>query len=561
MTDDTAALIAAMDALSDGDTLDLNGLHLNIFVGVAGVTTGDAIALNGVPRLYNKSNITIKNGKVTADSPSVSGTKYRYPTTLTIDGCTNIILEDLILHSKGQSWGDTDASVGLTKEQRRAFAAQNGGHALLIVRSLGTKVLNCQTRLCGSVAPLYVMSAHCTNIANTFSNPGSLGYASFAFDSWAGDASVSGYPAHVSTMTDCSSHKEAYTYGSKGCVLTEDGDVSVTVNGGFFADAYPNGTARDIGFAFGCSSSQTIVNNAVVQNCANIGYTGTTNNTDYSYLYISNVHAIGLRKTVHQNEDTSVGRMYWKYTDVTADVVGGGEWVGDGDLTREATSYVAMPNDGNRIRGSFTQCTFTGATYCFINTSQIFGSIRFNECDIETNGFLWNSKGIGSGSSGDKFNRAVVFEKCAIEDISSETSAYTSWSSTTVYVYVDVSTSTITLNSVRSIESSVITTPSTFIDAYKFPQDDTNIETITLSPSLVVNSAKKQVLLPSGTDRKVLLPRPDKYKNIEFKIINSSATYNLVIRDYADTTTLTTLAPSEACLAFNDGVSDYAFKL
>lgn len=545
--------------LSSNDTL--NGLHLNIFVGVAGVTTGDAVALNGVPRLYNKSNITIKNGKITADSPSVSGTKYRYPTTLTIDGCTNIILEDLILHSKGESWGDTDASVGLTKEERRTFAAQNGGHALLIVRSLGTKVMNCQTRLCGSVGPLYVMSSHDTNITNTFSNAGSLGYACFAFDSWAGDASVSGYPAHCSTMSDCSAHKETYTYGSKGCVLTEDGDVTVTVNGGFFADAYPNGTARDIGYAFGCSSSQTIVNSAVVENCANIGYTGTTNNTDYSYLYVSNVHATGLRKTVHQNEDTSVGRMYWKYTDVTADVVGGGEWASDGDLSREETSYVAMPNDSNRIRGSFTQCTFTGATYGFINTSQIFGSLRFNECDIETNGFLWNSKGIGSGSSGDKFNRAVVFEKCAIEDISSETSAYTSWNSTTVYVYVDVSTSTITLNSSRDIELSSISTPATFIDLYKFPQEEANIETITTSPSLEPNSAKKQVLAPSLSDRKVLLPRSDKYKYMEFKIINSGATYDLVIRDYADTTTLTTLAPSEACLAFNDGADDYAYKL
>jgi hypothetical protein len=558
VTDDTAALISALNSLSDGQTLDLNGLHLNIFVGVAGVTSGDAIALSGVPRLFNKNNITIKNGKITADSPSVSGTKYRYPSTLTIDGCTNITLENLILHSKGESWGDTDASSGLSDEDRRAFVAQNGGHALAVIRSLNTKIIGCQTRLCGSVGSAYVISSHDTHFTDCFSNPGSLGYAAYAFDSWCGDASVSGYPAHVSTLTDCSASKEGYTYGSKGCVVTEDKDVTVTVNGGYYADAYPNGSARDIGYAFGCSSSQTIVNGAVVENCAAIGYTGTTNNTDYTYLYVSNIHARGLRKTVHQTEATSVGRMYWKYVNVDAEVVGGSTWPGDGNLSREETSYLAMPNSAIRVGGSFVQCSFRGATYGFISTVSCFGQLKFSLCDIETNGFLWDSKNIGSSSAGAKLNRGILFDRCAIDDISAEVGAYTTTISSVIYTFIDLSTSTIHLASGRLIESSTITTPATFIERYAFPRDDANVETLSVTKTLYVDSAKVQSINNNaGASRGIRLPRPDKYKFMEFKIFNSAAsTGDLRVEDYLGATILT-LTAGQAALAWNDGAADF----
>lgn len=562
-TDDTDSLIAAINMLDDGDTLDLQGYHLNIFVGVVGVTSGDAVTIGSVPRLFGKNNVTIRNGKITADSPGVSGTKYRYPTSLTIDGCTNVRLENLVVHSKGESYGDTDASVGEGAEDRREFAAQNGGHAILVVRSLGTSLVNCHARLCGSVGSIYVISSHDTKLHRCFSNPGSLGYAAYAFDSWCGNASVSGFAAHCSTMTDCSAYKEGYPYGSKGCVLTEDKDVSVTVNGGFFADAYPNGTARDLGYAFGCSSSQTIVNGAVVENCASIGYTATTNGTDESYLYIANVHAIGLRKTVHQTENTSVGTMRWLYVDVIADVVGGGTWAGDGNLAREETSYVAIMNLSNTIYGKFSNCQFTGATYGFINATTTYGHLQFRGCSIETNGFLADTKNIGSGSAGRGLIRGIHFFDCDIEDISSETTAYFTVFSTIVYTYIDLSTSTIRLNSARNVESSTISTPGTFIDKYSFPRPE--VQAVTLSSvSIQLDLQIGKVVRADNTSGGALalaLPRADKYKFLSGHITNVGGANDIRVETDAFGATLVTLTPGQTCAWFTDGTSYRAFVL
>lgn len=562
-SDDTDSLVAALNVLNDGETLDLDGLHLNIFVGVAGVASGDAIAISGVPRLFEKNNVTIQNGKITADSPGVAGSKLRYPTTLTIDGCDNVTLRNLTVHSRGQNYGDTDASSGESAEDRREFAAQNGGHAILVVRSIRTNIENCQARLCGSVGAVYVMSSHETKIKDTFANAGSLGYAAYAFDSWAGDASVSGFAAHASYMTNCSSSKEGYTYGSKGCVVTEDADVTVTVEGGYFADAYPNGSARDIGYAFGGSSSQTIVNNAVVENCAAIGYAGTTNGTDYTYLKISNVYASGLRKTVHQDEDTATGRTYAEYVNVTAKVAGGGTWAGDGDITREQTSYIALPNAANRIGHTFTNCQFTGASNGILTDNAVFGSLVMTACKIETNGNLWIVAGIGGGSAGAGITRGVVLDRCAIEDISSDTDAYCQWVSSTVFVYVDLSTSTIKLNSVRDIESRTISSPSTYIQRYQFPRPEFGTLDISgASVALQANSAKHlRVTLSAGAARSVGIFRPDVYRGQSGIITNADATNDVLVRDYTLTTTLLTLTPGQSARWYNDGTASYVVAL
>lgn len=475
VADDTAALAEALRVLENGQVLDLQGLHLNIFVGVSGVRFGDAIRLSHVPCLSGKKDVGIRNGRITADKPCVSQVKHRYPTTLTIDGCENVCLENLVLHSKGENWGDTDASFEESSEDRRAFAAKNGGHALLIVRSQNTRIVDCEARLCGSVGSIYVMSSHNTDLIGCFSNPGSLGYAAYAFDSWAGNASVSGFPAHYSTMTDCSASKEGYTYGSKGCVLTEDKDVSVMVNGGFFADAYPNGTARDLGYAFGCSSSQTIVNGAVVENCASVGYTGTTTADDPSILFISDVRAGGLRKTVHQTEATSVGRMDWQYKNVVADVAGGGTWHDDGNLARELTSYSAIMNLGSLIFGSFYECRLTGATCGFINAVSTYGRLSFQDCLIETNGWLWDSRNIGSGSPGRGADRGIHFQNCQIIDQSSEQSAYTKTVSASIYTYIDLKTSQVHVKKFREMQRITISKPMVFIEKIDFPAGSPDI--------------------------------------------------------------------------------------
>jgi len=459
-------------------------------------------------------------------------------------------------YSKGESWGNTDASVGMTDDEQKEYAAQNGGHAFLVARSQRIIFESCKFRLCGSVGAFYSMSSNDVKLTNCFANAASLGYACYAFDSWAGDKTVSGFSAHYSSLTDCSAYKEGYTYGSKGCVVNEDDDCTTEINGGYYADAFPNGSSRDIGYAFGASSSKMIVSGAYVSNCASIGYTGTTNNTDYTHLTIDNVIARGLRKTVHQTEDTSVGRMYWSYSNCDAEVNDTGVWVGDGDLTREESSYAALPNSANNMYGSFSQCRLSGATYGFINTTRIFGFIKFDLCDIETNGFLWYSLNIGSGASGDKLRRGIHFTNCSIEDLSAETTPYTETTSSVVYTYIDLSTSTITLNSVRDIELASITTPATFIDMYRFPRDEVGAFTAVAGTNpLYPDSAKRLNITPDSATRYTQLPREDKYKYMDFYIHNASGAQSLGIRDYTNVTTYATLTPGQTALVIGDGAN------
>lgn len=559
VADDTSRLVAALNAIGDGDTLDLGGLHLNLFVGVTGQPSGDAIALSRVPRLSGKRDVTIQNGKITAHHPGKSARKLRYPSTLAIDGCENITLRNLIVHSKGENFGDTDAGGSKSWEDRRTFAAQNGGHAIVVIRSFRTNIENCQARLCGSVGSIYIMSSHETKIDRTFSNPGSLGYASFAFDSWAGNSAISGFPAHASYMTDCSTSKEGCKYGNKGCVITEDRDVSVMVNGGYFADASSNGTGRDLGYAFGASSSKTIVNNVVVQNCSSVGYTATTNFRDDTYLKISNARATGLRKTVHQTEQTAIGRMNWEYDNVTAQVVGGSTWGNDDKLSRKVTSYLAMPNGALRVRGSFSNCHFDGATYGIVSDHSCFGSLHWRGGTIKTNGFLWNSANIGGGSPGLGKLRGIRFSDVVIRDFSGERGPYCTTISTKIYTQIDLSTSTIELGTERPLEIHSIAAPVKFIERYSFPRPESG------SLDIAGNSARMtadvprhlDVTISAGSARSIGLLRPDTFKRERGIIVNRDAVNKLHVANHTLSRIYLTLEPGERARWFNDGMSDF----
>ena len=558
--DETAILASTLSSLENGSVLDFDGLEITIFDGVTGVSSGDAVLISDIPRLFEKADITLMNGRISSANPAVSGSLLRYPTTLSIDSCSGITLKNMKIDSKGQSFGDTDASAALSDPLRALFAQQNGGHALLIVRSENVNSYNSEFRLCGSVASYYVMSSHNIHAWGCFSNCGSLGYAAYAFDGWAGGATENGFPALFSSLNECSSSKEGYTYASKGCVITEDPDVTCEVNGGYFADASPNGSSRDIGYAFGAASSQTIVNGATVYNCASVGYTSVSGASD-TYLTISNVIAKNLTKTAHQCADVSFGKMYFKYANCDFNVTGTQVWAGDGDLSREESSFVAIASAGNQMFARFSNCDFKGATYGFVSDNLMFGSLKFSQCSLEINGFLCNTANIGAGAAGQGGQRGIIFDNCDIKDISAETGAFFILASTAVYTYVDLSTSSIILENPRAIESSSIASPSTFVEKYMFPQGEANIETITATKTLVADSAKIQAITPSGAARTILLVRPDKYKFYEFKIKNTGATHDLIVRDYTNATTYVTLLPGESAITWGDGLSDTVIKI
>lgn len=395
VTDDTSKIVLSLNALENGQTLDLMGRTYVLFVGNDGALSGDSINLADVPRLYNKSNITIRNGYLKAANPGTSVTKVRYPTTFTIDGCTGIKLENVRFDSRGESYGDVDASQPLDSEARRAFAAQNGGHALLIVRSKDTKVNQSHFERCGSCAAVYSMSSNNTVLNDSYSTAKSLGYAAYACDSWAGGSAVSGFSKHETILNNCCSDKGDATYGSKGCIATEDSDVVVRVNGGVYKDAFANGSAHHLGYAFNATNSTVIVTGAQVDNCASIGLTfhsvaGT------STLKVSGVVATNLRTAMHIQHNNSFGTTVVEYVGCTANITGTALWAED-ELS--VPTVIANRKVVSGFNCDIIDCVTTGAHTFAMNTRACYGGIRVIGGRHTVTDRIFDSYGWGGSSS------------------------------------------------------------------------------------------------------------------------------------------------------------------
>ena len=396
VTDDTAAIVAALNGIQDGQILDLVGGEYALFVGNNGVTTGDAIPLADVPRLYNRNNITIRNGRLFAANPGASGTKVRYPTTFTVDGCTGITFENVSFESRGENYGDTDASAPLTYDERRAFAAQNGGHALLIVRSYQTTANNCSFIRCGSVGTFYAMSSDETVANNCYVSPMSLGYAAYAMDGWAGTPSTTGFVGATTTLNSCSTDNNGATYGSKGCVVTEDTGTTVYINGGVYRDAYANGADHYIGNAFTASSSTIYVTGAQVDNCASLGYTASTDLTD-SVLEVVGVIAKNIRTSMHIVKKNAFGNHYVKYNGCNVAISGTSLWSDD---------YLSVPTviANDKITSGcsidIVDCITSGAHTFSINPNECYGGVRVIGGEHNVTDRIFDSAGWGGASAG-----------------------------------------------------------------------------------------------------------------------------------------------------------------
>jgi len=418
ITDDTDSVVRVLNALENGDTLDLGGANCSLFNSVGDVPAdpnGEAVPLSGVPRLYNKSNITIKNGRLFAYDQKVGGAKYLFPTTLSIDSCENIILDNLILESKGENYGDTDASASLSKDARVAFAEQNGGHALLIVRSNNTKVINTKTIKCGSVGSFYVMSSNRTIATNCYSAPMSLGYAAFACDSWAGNSTEVGFDEFYTELNNCSTDANGGTYGSKNGVIVEDDSVTCRVNGGIYKDCYANGANHQLGAAFGASSAKIYVDGATVKDSASIGYSANTTNA-ISVVEISNTKGNGLRTSMHIQANRSFGTSEVVYNNCTADIVGGAVW---SETELSVPTVIANMKRASHISVELNNCTVSGASTLSVNAVGCYGGITINGGEYTLKNRIFDSNGWGGASSNS--NKGFIIKNGAYFEIINDT--------------------------------------------------------------------------------------------------------------------------------------------
>ena len=467
-TDDTASLIAMFNAAPSNSIIDLCGLSYSIHNSVSGtVGPSDAVALSGVVRLAGKSNITIRNGSIFVYNPSVSGALKRFPSTLAIDGCTNITLLGVNLSAKGELWGDSDASLPLSADQRRAFLAQNGGHALVVTRSRGVYGLNCKFLLAGSVASFYSASSHDVALTACYASPQSLGYAAYAADSWCGAVAVSGFPRHEMVLNNCRTDNNGATYGSKGGLFAEDDDVTVWVFGGVWADCYANGSSNFIGAAFASVNAKVYVNGAQVRNCAAIGLTYHSAAGD-TRLECTGVVASDLRTSMHINANNSFGNSYVSYRGCYARYAAVPSLWGSAELSQ--LTIVANQKVTSVFNIDLLDCDVAGPKYGSWNTRACYGGIRVFDGRYEVQDQFFKSLGWGGSVSGTKRGFEVLGGTRISVTSASATSAINDvtnldGSSVSTYLYVDMDDSVVIDSAkYRNAENFADTTGGTLTD-------------------------------------------------------------------------------------------------
>ena len=299
--DNTQAFIKAFNEIPNNSTLIIPNGEYIVYKDLDGVTSGDSLTLDKCILLKGKENITIigeGNVLIRPNNQGVSETKKRYPCTIAIDQCTNVVMKNVNVESKGENYGDADAGYSLASGNSRTnFNIQNGGSALHISRSKNVKIYDGEFRFCGSCGVVYFSSVSKCGIYNSFSNPASLGYASYAVDTWVDYSNL--YTNDVEII-NCSSWSETVTrdnkvigstiYSSKASVGVEGDDnlCKVTIKGCTFKDCYANGEDHYLGMAVFSYNSDVLCENNIIENCAYALYKRDTLTNDGIVKFINN---------------------------------------------------------------------------------------------------------------------------------------------------------------------------------------------------------------------------------------------------------------------------------
>ena len=301
ITDNTNAFIKAFKEIPNGSTLIIPNGEYIVYKDNDGSIQGNAVLLDECILLKNKENITIigeGNVLIRPNNQGVSATKKRYPCTISIDQCTNVVMKNVNVESKGENYGDADAGFSLALgDARTNFNIQNGGSAIHISRSKNVKIYEGEFRFCGSCGVVYFSSVSNCGIYNSFSNPASLGYSSYAVDTWVDNSSS--YTNDVEII-NCSSWAETVIrdgkvigssiYSSKASVGVE-GDTNlckVIIKGCTFKDCYANGSDHYLGMAIFSYNSDVLCENNIIDNCAFALYKRDTLTNDGIVKFINN---------------------------------------------------------------------------------------------------------------------------------------------------------------------------------------------------------------------------------------------------------------------------------
>lgn len=406
-TDETSKVIALLNSVPNYSSVDFEDMIVTIYKGVNGVTTGDVLPLSKIIRIFNKHDVTIKNGTLACADPGVSPQKVRFPSALSVDYCYNIKFQNFNFYGRGESYGDSDASASLSYEARRNFIQQNGGAAVTIVKCKEINFTNCKAFLCGSVGAYYISSSDKIRLSNCFANPASLGYAAYCHDAWAG-SNYDGLQVFESFFYDCSAYLTAVSGGSssycaKCGVLGEDGGVNILVTGGTWRDFYANGTDKYLGFAFGATSCKLTVSGATVDKCDAVLFSGNTSNNP-SILNASGFVCSRIGRTVIEIDASSFSSSEVNLSNSVINVVGGRTWA-DGAPEQRVTSVVANRKVASLADISIRGCQITGPSILALNSSATYGSLKVIDSFLSLTDRIIQSNGWGSSSGSLLSNR------------------------------------------------------------------------------------------------------------------------------------------------------------
>jgi hypothetical protein len=303
--DSTYAFNLASSAVPDG--------------GAIYIPAGDYLIDSACFLVRGKSNIRI-GGDGEVSRIRVSGqtdgnaVKLDFHTTMAVDQCSFVTIENLCIESKGINYGNTDAYSGLAQGDPRTNAIINyGGSALLVARSDNVTVRNVTARRCGSVGVMYFSSCEAVVVEGCFANARSLGYAGFAADSWA-DQSVNTHRTYK--FIDCRVSKEDATYAAKAGVLTEGDEttgycLNVEVIGGIYEDIAIGSDAPLWGAAVGGQETNLTVTGMTAKNCyQGVRWEKRGGAADLEYLHVTGCNLI----------DNKVCGIYLKVSTATSGV-------------------------------------------------------------------------------------------------------------------------------------------------------------------------------------------------------------------------------------------------
>lgn len=472
--------------INDGDRVDFDGNMFRVFANTTGIpssganpATDRAQDLDKMAFLNGKKNINFSPGGLYAANQGTAPAKNYFPSTLYLKACEGIHFErGSIFEGKGGSWGDSDASVSLSKDDRQDFLGQNGGHAIVTCRCkriTGTPT----TRLCGSVAPFYASSTQGVDLTDPFSNSASLGYASYAFDAWVGNVAATGLDNYHGNISNPQAYKETILrredglqagssiYSGKGGVLTEDADVEVATQGGYIADMYGNGSAKELGYAFGAGVHSLCTNvGAIVRNCQEVVYTNVSANGT-AECRVTDVDAVvGLTGVMIDNQSFGVckatlkGKVRVNNSRVWAGEV---ETLGNTSLVAcmKPASNAFVTIDCDAAPDDNPPAGKSGSIFALISNKNeaTYGGVIIEGGEYVINGYLIRSEGWGGAIAGTK-QGLVIKPGVRIECLSTAATdgfiQYRNKSSgggVFTYIYHDIEGADITVQGFRSLNS------------------------------------------------------------------------------------------------------------